>query len=492
MNTLPSQKYGLMAEVLGVPQQQLAGSAYGTASMPGEMKPVPHGTTYDLGRFLQTGKVPEDVPVLGGMQFDAVPFFGSGIGNYLTQTGAGNETSYGENAMAALDLAPGSGKAFALAGAAGTALAKNMSLKTAPASGLAQRFPKQQGRVGTEEPWTVAHGKGGNRPREEIEAEGLWHPIGADKKLKTPVHEMEHTYVDDPMAGTLADEKLVNPEDLMGATLIPAVGDRSHIGQTLTHVNGNELLNPVRLEGGRGFMRGDNVWASDQGVITSLYDMAQPALERGDDAILTYLPMGHGSLGFNTMMTDAAMGQLGDVPKKVAGAIDKRIRTGAKADPARPEWVGLKDSGAQAQLHDGPGALRHAFIDALDKVPGHGVDLAATRHAITDPALLDQPIGMGGQSLARLDGTITNNPAVPHSTYKTQMGGDYVGSLGLEGLPPEVLFPDFYKYKASMGKTNPAANWRALTTSKAHVPQHVDQEWIDRVMGYRETGAWKL
>jgi len=74
-------------------------------------------------------------------------------------------------------------------------------------------------------------------------------------KTKHPiaVEDMRATHV--PTVA-LQGRPVMQPEDLLGSILTPAVGDRTATAAQLTHINGRPLSEPVELQGGPHFMRG--------------------------------------------------------------------------------------------------------------------------------------------------------------------------------------------------------------------------------------------
>ena len=335
---------------------------------------------------------------------------------------------------------------------------------------LGDALKRQSGKLGSKPP---------RMSREEAIAAGYWHPIGDAKKLKTPFDEM--TRETTPAYGLLA-QKRADLERMQGGELIPAPGDRSDAGKYLTKVNQTTLANPVLLEGGHGFMRSHSphgaVWASGKGVVSGLNKQAQAALERGSDPYLGYLPMGHGAMDFNTMMSDAVLEQIrgGNISKTAKQMFDRKMRK------LRPEWLGIDHPQAVPMLESN-GALRHAFMDTaqLEDFQRRGFpDLAATRKAITDPDLYNTGLLHGGQSFGRLSGQVIDAPAMPHKTYDTQLGGEYVGGIN-EGIPPQLMFPDFYAGRRAAGKP-PQSDYRSFSLSSHSQP--MNQEWLDNIMDY--------
>jgi hypothetical protein len=317
-------------------------------------------------------------------------------------------------------------------------------------------------------------------------ARGLYHPIGEGKKLDKPVSEMR--FVQEPL-NNLVERRTISPEQLQGAVIIPGTGDRTAAGRLLTEVEGVRLPEPVALEGGMDFMRSHlpygSAWASDKGVISSLAKRVREAAQQGNgDVYMAYMPMSHVGGDFSTMMTDALLQQVrgAKISKKVKREFDNEVRL------HRPEWKGIDSPEARAQLNEN-GALRHAFIDRMDldqfKTAGFP-SLPTTRAAITEQSLMDVPIHAGGLSIAKMDpsGRIISNPVMPHTTYNTQLGGQYVGGFD-RPVPRDFLFSNFTSARRAAG-TDPSGDMRSFNLS--YPSQRADQQWLDNVMRYMESG----
>jgi len=323
----------------------------------------------------------------------------------------------------------------------------------------------------------------GRRPSkaENIER-GLYHPIGEGKKLVKPVSEMQFTQ---QAIKDLPERKIITPELLQGSVIIPATGDRTAAGKILTDIEGVKLENPVVLEGGPDFMRTHlpygAAWASDKGKVTSLSKKVQQAAQTGGgDVYMVYTPMGFVGADFSTMMSDALLEQIkaGKISKKAKKDFDEEVKK------ARPEWKGVDAEGAREQLNSN-GALRHAFIDrmALDKFKSSGFpDLATTRASITEQDLMSAPLHAGGFSIAKMDptGRVISDPIAPHTTYNTQLAGQYVGGFNAP-VPRDILFRDFAAARRSAGLPQ-SKDMRSFQLSDPM--QVADQQWVDAVMQY--------
>jgi hypothetical protein len=319
--------------------------------------------------------------------------------------------------------------------------------------------------------------------REDAVAAGYWHPVGGGKKLPIPFEQLTREI---SPAHDLVPWKPVNWEELQGGTLIPALGDRTEAGQWLHSVGGYRLSDDVLLEGGHDFMRSHDpygaIWASDKGAARVLHNKALSVLEQGGDPYLAFMPMGHGATNFNTMMSDALLGQMqeeiktGQISKTAKNMFDREMRK------LRPEWKGIEHPDSMRMLDDN-GALRHVFVQTIQKdiYQKRGFpNVAETRFAITDPNLMDTPLLQGGQAIGRMTDEFIENPMMPHRTYNTQLGGQYMGG-DVEGIPRELLFPEFTKARRAEGAP-PGSDYRSFDLSRP--VQLMDQEWLDNLMLY--------
>jgi len=320
-------------------------------------------------------------------------------------------------------------------------------------------------------------------------ARGLYHPVGEGKKLEKPISEMQFTQ---EIVKNLPERQIISPERLQGSSFVPATGDRTAAGRMLTEIEGVQLPNPVMLEGGPDFMRTHlpygTAWASDLSAITgkknALSERIKEAAGKGSsDVYMVYTPMGHVGGDFSTMMSDALLQQIkgGKITKKAKREFDKEVRI------FRPEWKGIDAPEARDQLNEN-GALRHAFIDrmTLDQFKTAGFpDLATTRAAISEQSLMDVPIHAGGFSVAKMDptGRIITESAAPHTTYNTQLAGQYVGGFE-QPIPRELMFSDFTRARRAAG-TDPAGDVRSFQLSNP--VQQATQEWLDNLMRFMES-----
>jgi hypothetical protein len=271
--------------------------------------------------------------------------------------------------------------------------------------------------------------------------------------------------------------------------LQPMVGDRTAAGSVLTEINGQALARHVPLDGGPDFMRGaantadGSIWASDRGRITHIARRTRALAEMERPIYGVYSAMGPRSGDFSTMMSDALLSQIeaNGVPFKAAHAFDTDMLA------TNPNWPGLLSPRLRDVLmRDGGLRTQFAREAARAKHQAAGFpEIASTRFAISEPALIGQPPGVSGYAISRVDpaGRVIVDPQVPHPSYDTQLGGlGYTGGLD-RPIPREVMFPDFNAERRAAG-ARPDRDHRAFKQGDPH--QVADQKWLDGVMKYYE------
>lgn len=324
---------------------------------------------------------------------------------------------------------------------------------------------------------------------------GYFHPIGGGLKLSRPVSEMQAEHL--PTEGIkMTPEMLFNPEKMVGSASIPLVGDNALGGTDLVALKGSPLSAPVTLQAGRSFPRQNpgEAWASHQGIISGLDSKVDQALMEGaQDVYGAHVSMSPTAVDYNTMVTEAMLRQFDplDLTKKTAKEFDTAVRnfgikdktTGEMKYPARG-FVGLRDPELEAQLLSQEGGpLRKIFLDRaqmrqfqLQGLP----DVAASRFGISDPTMLDLPLGTTGLDIVKFpeSGRILSSSPNPHKTYSTHMAGDYVG--GLESpVSYKDYFQDFFDARRLLGNKPSEENYAFMRSTPI---QHHDQEWLDRLM----------
>ena len=325
--------------------------------------------------------------------------------------------------------------------------------------------------------------------RAEAEAAGLWHPI-SDLKLRRPYSEMTATQIDNP-AVIMPPEKVLTPEDLYKKAGFPKIGDRAATGKILTHINDQPLAWPVNLTGGPKYSMANlspqpemsAAWESGKGKVTTLQKrIAEATKQKADDVLGIYSSGSLQQVDFNTMMSDALAAQLqgSKLTKKAKTAFDKEMRGFI------PDFVGIDSPKLREQLLDvSNGVLRTKFVERMGnkKFQEMGFpDIAATRKAISDVDILDDPLGTTGFTIARMDPNRRIVTPKHPSGYPISMAGEYIGALETR-IPYDVMFSTKTKQRRLLD-ADPAGDYRSYEL--AQPVQMFDQEWLDTVNKYLE------
>ena len=299
--------------------------------------------------------------------------------------------------------------------------------------------------------------------------------------------------------------RFITMEDLEGGLILPLYGDRSAAGGLLARIGDIDLQRAYALEGGVDFMRAqanqidDAVWASAPSITKSLIKAAQDARlaarKRGEDPQV---------YGVTMSMAPNALDFASFTPRVAADLAQQFMTKGSakkfdalmRQNPDMKDWPGMMSPDLDQWFLTAKTKQRKIFLRTLDKdnvrkdlnLPPDIV--AAARYAVTDPTQRAMPSGYGGLGISRLDldRPFVDNPKVPHSTYGSQMRGEYVGGL-LAPMRQEDLMRDaFSKYfspnyvdtKGAVGALSPA---NATYAIKTQLPvQKVDAQMVDHYM----------
>ena len=248
-------------------------------------------------------------------------------------------------------------------------------------------------------------------------------------------------------------------EDTEGKVILPFYGDRSSGGLLVEGVNDIIYDKPVYTEGGVDFMRGlaaqkdKSIWASNSNIVKRIDDVSKIASEKYDGADILGVTgsMAPDANDFATM-TGASMGELikaAPITKKSAKQVDEIMKS------IDPDFVGVLSPKIRDWLETTTSPKRKSFIRLLDSKPFQEMGFPSSglaRYSVTDATQRDMPAGMFGLGAAKVDTTLPllsntkrgNLPiaSVPHSTYNTQVAGDYFGSL--PPIPQKYIFDDIY------------------------------------------------
>jgi len=312
-------------------------------------------------------------------------------------------------------------------------------------------------------------------------------------KIKMPSHVSEIDYKATP-TGDLQQSKTISIDDLQGTTLIPAYGDRTYGGAMLEEIGGTKLNTPVEMQGGHDFMRDQRtgLWASEARAMTPKAEFIDKIIEEGEDPRMVYTAMGGQSADFSHHMADATMGLIeqSKITKKSAKEYDNFVR-----DKLDPNWPGILDPKARDYLHNNmTGTLRRELWQEMDKDKWKKMGfphLGLARVAITDPKLLTVDPFSAGLSIGRPTGggLLDLENKMPHKSYDTQIGGEYLGGL-LDQVPGDLIFRDFFKTRRDAGI--PTSGDQRSFMMSPYTKQLVDQQMVDEVNQYLDYSRGRM
>lgn len=346
----------------------------------------------------------------------------------------------------------------------------------------------------------AAIGDNGGPPLDKPLTKEQLDPLGYQKtKMRRPFSEVEVQQSD---LGENLARKPMNWEDMEGRVILPFYGDRTSRGLLVEGVNDYKFDAPVYTEGGVDFKVGPAaqkdraIWASNQNIITRLSKEADKAQRDfgGRDILGVTGSMAPDANDFATFTGEAAAELVkgAKITKKTAREFDATMKA------LDPTFVGLLSPDLRDWVKNTSSPNRKSFIRLMDSRPMQDAGLpspAEVRKSVTDPTQYELPAGMFGLGVSRIDTGAPlrfntpkgDKPAtnVPHSTYNTQITGDYLGSL--RPVPQRLIFKDVYD--AISGKLdkrgNPLTEANMTHAIKTKMPaQELTPQIIDGILNY--------
>ena len=327
----------------------------------------------------------------------------------------------------------------------------------------------------------------------------------------------------------LPPKKIIKIEDLEGKIAIPLYGDRAGLGKNIKQVDDIKLERPVLTEGGRDFMRGDagivgdskripnnpetNIWASGQNIISRLINRAREEADAtGKEVVGITGTMSPKALDFNNFtpellaeMTAVTIAR-GGMKKKDMARFDELMKTQITKDKDfRPveDWPGIDSPDLRDYISKAAPRVRKKFMRIMEKADAQKAGFPSpgkARVATTDESQIYTPPGMFGGAIGKidLDADAITDPLIPHSTYDTQMAGEYLGALERD-VPQSQLFQKLYKEReGTLVKGKPETEANKSATIRTQVPgQEITPEVVDTISasieemkkrGYNEGG----
>lgn len=249
-------------------------------------------------------------------------------------------------------------------------------------------------------------------------------------------------------------------EEMENKYVIPLYGDRTSRGFLLKGINDLKFDMPVYTEGGLDFMRGpafqeqNAVWASNSNIIKRIADEAEKARieSKGEDMFGMTGSMAPNANDFATMTGSAIAEQIkgAKITRKGASEFNELVRGAISSD-----FPGVRSPKLREWIEKTSSPKRKAFIRLIDTKPFQEQGFPSVglgRYGVTDITQRKLPPGMFGMGVSKFDelqpilrkDPSGNRPGilVPHSTYNTQITGEYFGSL--PPVPQGLVFKDVY------------------------------------------------
>jgi len=298
----------------------------------------------------------------------------------------------------------------------------------------------------------------------------------------------------------------LSPEDIYGKDnyLVTGMSDRTGTGRILG-LNETPFERMLRMRGGSDYpytQEGD-IWASDQGPLTSMVNAAKKAGATDDSNVFYANKLMGAQAGDQSYQSMQPLTQmLENAPMSKAQreefdrlARDYKISMGTNYAKPFPDWRAGEEEGSAysadkilAYLNKKPMSARSPLMKFLDQkqVQDLGApDPTAIRMAITDPALFGVPDLTVGRTVGKIDmrNPFNTAPTNPHPDYPTGFRGTQMGTMD-RPLPPWIAQPDYFADR----KLDPN-NLTPLDRSTYRITpavQKLDDKWLDQAMKWWE------
>lgn len=329
---------------------------------------------------------------------------------------------------------------------------------------------------------------GGGRAKDPA----LYTPFSAVKHTKTAPSQYQ---VRGRIGEGLLPPSVIEPESLLGKNMYFATGDRTSNQRMIDEINEYILQDSPMTYGGPEYMDqvGRGVWASEANPMKAKANAFRNASQRGEDILLSYMPMSERSGDFSKHMSDiygsmirsgGNRGGWRDNVSKIDAAIAERfpkLKTQVSiSSPDFPAWLSSQKGGARASLIK--------FFDS-NQMQGLGMpDVAAARFAVTNPDLMLSDTASIGYRIGtpKPEGMpIRSNEHPSYNTFVERAEGTGSSTLGFD-VPYIIGARDSALPKAaSTGKLEAMPKDVKSYMGNPNINQFIDQQWVDEVSTYR-------
>lgn len=236
--------------------------------------------------------------------------------------------------------------------------------------------------------------------------------------------------------------------DFEGHPYVIYQSDRTDANKDLINIKGENLKNPVRLQGGQDFMFTNDkglVWASDPEIVKKMLARAGKAQKdfKTDKPVL-FMPYRMSPTGgdFASMTGEAMM-------RWAQSTMNKRQKAKVNKIFKKyiPEFKGIDSEEGFQQFRSIPGGTRVDLIRDFDKGMWQdgGLRIGEARALVSAPDQFGAP-DIGLQNVGLIDPKGGYIDDTGHLTYKGGLPGEGVGRIK-ENLTADQLLPDWMKDK---------------------------------------------
>lgn len=253
-------------------------------------------------------------------------------------------------------------------------------------------------------------------------------------------------------------------EDFEGHPYVIYQSDRTDAAKDLVNIKGENLKNPVKLQGGQDFMFTNDkglVWASDPKIVKDMVARAQSAQKQyKTDKPVLFMPYRMAPTGgdFATKTGEAMMRWAqSTMNKRQKGKVNKIFKKYI------PEFKGIDTEEGFDQFRALKGAKRKQLIYDLDGQTWQdgGLRIGEARALVTDPNQFGAP-DIELQNVGLIDPKFGISDDTGHLTYKRGIVGEGLGKLKESITAPQAL-PDWVKEKQLQDYAQAQKNQRSLS-----------------------------
>jgi hypothetical protein len=272
-----------------------------------------------------------------------------------------------------------------------------------------------------------------------------------------------------------------------GDAFIPLVGDKSRVSAPLAQVGPYKFSEPVTMEGGSDFTRGNAAWASNSTIPQTILNKADRVAQAGGRPIGVTVGMGSQGINYSHHAYEPMIRMMQSSKVKAADVkdFDKQFRQDY------PDWPGLKNEDAAIDfLRKQDTTARNPFV-ALHQSgafqekgfpEGGPIRWAATEpdlRQVLDP-LTGKPIrGPAGYNFVEMDPSKEVSPS-SHRSYATDVPKkEYLGRAPL--VPYETMFRDWAASPRATRFGPSQTSHKGYTFGKDAPIQVIDQQLIDEL-----------